>query len=150
MARSIPHLRPLLWATSAIAGCGLSLLGISSAPGLAGQQPETFPPAESFRNLQLITLNCSRENTAASCDQVRAIADPMLDHPRLPASCKDLLWSLSQKARPAASNSEARRDGLDRVAKDLTVFCKPQTKPTGKGDNTTANPFGMGASSPAR
>ncbi len=152
MTRSIPILRRLILAASAIAGCGLSL--ISPAPGLAGQQPETFPPAETFRNLQLITLTCSRDNSAASCDKARAIADPLLDHPRLPTSCKDVLWSISQQAHPAASNSESRRDAIDRSAKDLTVFCKPQYKPTGKGDSKSAGPFGggsfgMGAPQPA-
>ena len=153
MARSIPLLRPLLRAASAIAGCGLSLIGW--LPALAGPQPETFPPAATFRNLQLLALTCSRENTAASCDQARAIADPLLDHPRLPTSCKDVLWSISQKARPAASNTESRRDGIDRAAKDLTLFCKSQTKPTGKGDNKGSGSagggnFGLGGSPPAR
>ncbi len=153
MARPIPVLRPLIRAASAIAGCGLSLIG--SAPGLAGPQPETFPPAETFRNLQLITLTCSRDNTAASCDKARSIADPLLDHPRLPTSCKDVLWSISQQARPAASNSASRRDGIDRSAKDLTVFCKPQYKPTGKGDSKPGGLFGggnfsVGAPQPAR
>ena len=153
MSRAIPVPRPLIRAASAIAGCSLSL--ISSAPGLAGPQPETFPPTETFRNLQLITLTCSRENSAASCDKARAIADPLLDHPRLPTSCKDVLWSISQQARPAASNSESRRDGIDRSAKDLTVFCKPQYKPTGKGDSKPGGLFGggnfnVGAPQPAR
>lgn len=153
MTRSTPVLRPLLRVASAITGCGLGLIG--PAPGLAGQQPETFPPLQTFRDLQLITLTCSRDNNAASCDKARAIADPLLDHPRLPASCKDVLWSISQQAHPAASNSESRRDGIDRSAKDLTVFCKPLYKPTDKSDGKSAKPagggsFGMGAPQPAR
>jgi hypothetical protein len=153
MARSTPVLRPLIWATRSIASCGLSLL--ATAPGLAAPQPETFPPAESFRNLQLITLTCSRENTAASCEKARTIANPLLDHPRLPTSCKDVLWSINQQARTAESNSMGRRDDLDRAARDLTVFCKPQLKATGKTESKPAMPFGggnlnFGAPQPAR
>ena len=152
MARSIPVPSPLIWAASAIAGCGLGLMGW--APSLAGQQQETFPPAATFRDLQLITLTCSRENTATSCDKARSIADPLLDHPRLPTSCKDVLWSISQKARQATSNSESRRDGIDRAAKDVTVFCKSQYKPAGKPDSKPAGPFGGlnfgGGSPPAK
>ena len=153
MARSISVPSPLIWAASAIAGCGLGLMGW--APSLAGQQQETFPPAATFRDLQLITLTCSRENTASSCDKARSIADPLLDHPRLPTSCKDALWSISQKARQATSNSASRRDGIDRAAKDMTVFCKSQNKPASKPDSKPAGlfgglNFGAGGSPPAK
>ncbi|MFZ0408913.1 MAG: hypothetical protein WAM11_12500 [Cyanobium sp.] len=142
MTRSTPILRPPSWVAGAIASCGLSLL--ASSPGLAAPQPDTFPPAETFRNLQLITLTCSRENTASSCDKARAVANPLLDHPRLPTSCKDVLWSINQRAYPAESNSPNRRDSLDRSAKDLTVFCKPQIKPAAKSDSKSGAPFGSG------
>ena len=153
MARSNPRLRPPIWSLSALASCGLSLF--SWAPGLAAPQPELFPPTETFRTLQLITYTCSRENTAASCDKARSQADPLLDHPRLPTSCKDVLWSINQQARTAESNSMGRRDDLDRAARDLTVFCKPQLKPTGKTESKPSMPFGggnlnFGAPQPAR
>jgi hypothetical protein len=153
MARSTPRLRPPIWSLSALASCGLSLF--SGAPGLAAPQPVLFPPTETFRTLQLIVFNCSRENTAASCDKARSQADPLLDHPRLPASCKDVLWSISQRARVAASNSQGRRDSLDKAAKDLTTFCKPQIKPSANSDNKPAGAlggmnFGLGSPPPAR
>ncbi len=57
-----------------------------------------FPSQDSLRQLQLAALACARENTAASCEPVRRMADPLLDHPRLSAACKDQLWALGQKA----------------------------------------------------
>ena len=153
MARSTPRLRPPIRSLSALASCGLSLF--SWAPGLAAPQPELFPPTETFRTLQLISYTCSRENTAASCDKARSQADPLLDHPRLPTSCKDVLWSINQQARVAASNSQSRRDSLDKAAKDLTVFCKPQVKPGSNSDNKPSGAlggmnFGFGSPQPAR
>jgi hypothetical protein len=102
----------------------LPLLGPGSLR--AAPDPQVFPPSETFRKLRLITLTCGRENTAESCDSARALADPLLDHPRLPASCKDALWAIRQRATVAPSNSFSRRDPIDQAAQDLLVFCRQQ------------------------
>ena len=107
-----------------------SLLGglLMAGPALADTLPDDFPPPEVFRKLQLITYACGRENTASSCEQARLQADPLLDHPRLPASCKDVLWKIRQKAVAAPSNGFERRDPIDAAANDVTVFCRQLPK----------------------
>jgi hypothetical protein len=87
---------------------------------------DVFPPPETFRSLRLLTLACGRDNTAEPCDQARAVADPLLDHPRLPASCKDALWEIRQRARVAPTNSFQRRDPIDKAAEDVKAFCRQQ------------------------
>ena len=107
-----------------------SLLGglLMAGPALADTLPDGFPPPEVFRKLQLTTYACGRENTASSCEQARLQADPLLDHPRLPASCKDVLWKIRQKAVAAPSNGFERRDPIDAAANDVTVFCRQLPK----------------------
>ena len=98
-------------------------------PLRAEVDPRFFPPAETFRTLQLSTLACGRENTIRDCESARQQADPLLDHPRLPVSCKDVLWTIDQKARVAASNSYERRSEIDQAARDVTVFCRQRAMP---------------------
>jgi len=123
-------------------GCGLAAdllaaLLLGAAP--AGAQPVSlYPPASQFRSLQLLTLSCGRDNTSASCDKARAMADPLLDHPRLSASCKDSLWAIRQKAVTAPTNSPERRDGIDRAAKDVTVLCRQPNRPATAGGTGAA------------
>ena len=107
-----------------------SLLGalLTAGPARSGTPPETFPAPETFRKLQLTTYACGRDNTASSCEQARLQADPLLDHPRLPASCKDVLWRIRQKAVVAPTNSFERRDPIDAAANDVTVFCRQLPK----------------------
>jgi len=107
-----------------------SLLGALLTAGSArsGTPPETFPPPEVFRKLQLTTYACGRDNTPSSCEQARLQADPLLDHPRLPASCKDVLWKIRQKAVAAPNNSFERRDPIDSAANEVTVFCRQLPK----------------------
>jgi hypothetical protein len=81
-----------------------------------------------FRTLQLTTLACGRENSADRCADARRQADPLLDHPRLPARCKDVLWSIRNLAVEAPSNSLARRDPIDQAAGELTIACRQVVK----------------------
>lgn len=83
-----------------------------------------FPSSDSLREVQLAALACARENNAASCERARRLADPLLDHPRLPVGCKDQLWSISQKAQPAAENSFARREAISQPAQLLLLACR--------------------------
>lgn len=91
--------------------------------------PDVFPAANVFRTLQLSTLACGRENAADRCADARRQADPLLDHPRLPARCKDVLWSIRNLAVEAPSNSLARRDPIDQAAGELTIACRQVVKP---------------------
>lgn len=87
-----------------------------------------FPSQETLRQVQLAALACARENSAATCQRSLALADPLLDHPRLPTACKDLLWSIRERSRPAAVNSLERRDGLSKPAEDLPRLCRTTEK----------------------
>ncbi len=88
-----------------------------------------FPSKSELRSLQLLAYACSRENTADSCERTREIANPLMDHPRLPASCKDTVWELLQEAKAATTNSFQRRDDIDRPARRLTVVCAEPEQP---------------------
>lgn len=90
--------------------------------------PDVFPPASLFRTLQLTTLACGRENSADRCAEARRQADPLMDHPRLPARCKDVLWSIRNLAVEAPSNSSARRDPIDQAAGEVTLACRQAVK----------------------
>lgn len=86
-----------------------------------------------MREVQLAALDCARENSSESCTKARKLADPLMDHPRLPGGCKDALWAIIQKATPASSNSLARRDAIGDPAGRLLLLCRGSDKPvTGK------------------
>lgn len=109
------------------------LIGLSlTAP--AGLQAKPvyvpFPTREALRDIQLQAYACSRENTAEFCDRTVNLSDPLMDHPRLPAACKDTLWELLQNAKVVTTNSFQRRDAIDRPARRITVVCANPVKPT--------------------
>ena len=112
----------------------LGLLLLAPLPAMRAGEI-AYPSTASWRQLQLAVLACGRDNTAASCDPVRSAADPLLDHPRLPASCKDTLWSLRQRAVTASVNSYGRREELNRLAGDLLAFCPPRRPASGAGSS---------------
>ena len=89
-----------------------------------------FPTKSELRSLQLLAYACSRENTVDTCTRMSEIANPLMDHPRLPAACKDTLWELLQEAKPATTNSYQRRDSIDSPARRLTVVCADPEKPS--------------------
>ena len=95
--------------------------------------PAAFPGPELFRELKLQTMACGRDNSSQPCQQARTTADPLMDHPLLPAACKDTLWSIRQRAVVASTNSYDRREALNRDATDVVTLCKPATKPVGSG-----------------
>lgn len=102
------------------------------------------PGPDLFRRLQLLTLACGRENRDETCRQARAIADPLLDQPRLSARCKDVLWTIREQAQVADGNSVARRERIDQAGRDVLLVCSPAVRPA-------ATPAGSGNSSaPAR
>jgi hypothetical protein len=100
--------------------------GAAPAPSFP---PDVFPPSSVFRALQLSTLACARDNSPDKCAESRRTADALLDHPHLPAHCKDVLWSIRNLAVEAPSNSLARRDPIDQAAGELTIACRQVVKP---------------------
>ena len=51
-----------------------------------------------------------------------------MDHPLLPAICKDVAWSLLEQARVAPTNDYKRRDAIDEPARKMTRVCAKPTK----------------------
>jgi hypothetical protein len=88
-----------------------------------------FPSQDTLRQVQLAALACARENTSATCKQARALGDPLMDHPRLPANCKDLIWQMLAKSQPAATNSFSRRQAISDPAERLLLVCRSAEKP---------------------
>ncbi|WP_254896295.1 hypothetical protein [Synechococcus sp. HK05] len=102
-----------------------------------------FPSQETLREVQLAALACARENTTETCKQARAIGDPLMDHPRLPANCKDLIWQMLAKAQPASTNSFSRRQAISEPAERLLLVCRSSEKPE-SADTPAAKPAGGG------
>jgi hypothetical protein len=112
--------------------------------------PDVFPPQSVFRTLQLATLACGRDNTAERCAEARRQADPLLDHPRLPARCKDVLWTIRNLSVEATSNTLERRDPIDQAAAEVTIACRQvlKVKPESKPPQTPVPGTGAGAEQP--
>jgi hypothetical protein len=92
-----------------------------------------YPTTETLREVQLAALACARENTSDTCSRSRKLADPLMDHPRLPGGCKDTLWAIIQSSTTASSNTLARRDAIGDPAGRLLLVCRSSEKPvTGK------------------
>ena len=76
-------------------------------------------------------------------------ADALMDHPRLPGVCKDVLWTLMETATVSPSNDYKRRDAIDTPAKRLTSICaepvKKKTKPKPGAPKQKKSGFSFGA-----
>ena len=110
----------------------LLLLGFAlMLPSTVQAKPKKvpFPTKEELRSLQLMAYSCSRANNEDSCSKTRNLADPLMDHPRLSAACKDNVWELIQASQVVSTNSFQRRDSIDRPARRLTLVCSEPEKP---------------------
>lgn len=148
---ALARLGVVRWAKPMALGMALVLLhSLAGRPLEAAPAPmfppDVFPPVTVFRALQLSTLACARDNSADKCAESRRVADALMDHPRLPARCKDVLWTIRNLAVEAPTNSQARREPIDQAASEVTIGCrqvlraKPEAKPQG--------PTGEGAGRP--
>ena len=106
----------------------LGLIALLAAPLQAAPKEPPYPSMEMLRELQLQTFACGRDNTIEACGKASTMADPLLDHPRLGANCKDAIWTIRERAKPAATNTFERREALNRAGQDLIPFCKQQTR----------------------
>ena len=116
---------------------------LQPAQAQALQQDPAFPSEQELRDLQQLVFACGRENSSGPCEQARRQADPLLDHPRLPGSCKDVLWQIRQQAVVASTNSFSRRDQLDRAGLDLLRLCQ-QRRPQPTTPSTSPGSSGQG------
>ena len=110
------------------------LLCTLALPAGAAETFVPWPSKDQLKAIQFAAYSCSLNNDADSCDRTRALADPLMDHPRLPGLCKDILWSLMEQATVASSNDYKRRDAIDTTARRLAGVCaKPSpAKPAAK------------------
>ena len=108
------------------------LLLALAAPLQATPTYVPWPSQDIFRALQKEAFLCSLNNGPDQCEGVRQRADELMDHPRLPAICKDVLWRLVKESRIAATNSFQRRDAIDQPARRLIGVCSEPVKPSKK------------------
>ena len=104
------------------------LLIALAAPLQAASTDVPWPNQETLSTLQTEAFRCSLNNSTTDCDRARKGADELMDHPRLPAICKDVLWSLVGEAHVAATNSFRRRDAIDQPARRLIKVCSEPVK----------------------
>lgn len=126
----------------AIRGAALAvasaLLLIEPAGRLRAEEP-LYPEPRQLRELQILVFDCARDNRDPACLQARQQADPLLDHPRLPGSCKDALWQIREQAVVVPGAGFERRDRLDRAATDLLRFCRASSRPVTQSGNSDGN-----------
>ena len=108
------------------------LLFVLAAPLQAAPTYVPWPSQKVLSTLQKESFRCSLNNSTEPCERARKIADELMDHPRLPAICKDVLWSLVREADVATTNSFKRRDSIDQPARRLTAVCSEPVKPSKK------------------
>ena len=100
----------------------LLLLAMTS-PAIAAKPLEPWPSKDQLRSIEHAAYACSLDNSAEPCARVHQLADPLMDHPRLPGLCKDILWSLMEQATVVSNNDYKRRDSIDTTARRLGGVC---------------------------
>ena len=99
------------------------LLLTMASPATAAETYEPWPTKDQLRSIEQAAYACSRDNSTQACAGVRQIADPLMDHSRLPGLCKDVLWSLMDEARVASTNNFRRKDAITNTARRITRVC---------------------------
>ena len=94
-----------------------------AAPAMAAEPYEAWPSQEQLRRLEQAAYACSRDNSKQACARVRQLADPLMDHSRLPGLCKDVLWSLMDEAKVASTNDFRRKDAITITARRIPRVC---------------------------
>lgn len=118
--------------TSALLPRTLLLCALALPAGAAEAAMAWWPSKDELTAIQRAAYACSLENSTDTCDRARALADPLMDHPRLPGLCKDVVWSLIEQAQVAATNDYRRRDAIDEPARRISTVCAQPTKKKAK------------------
>ncbi len=84
---------------------------------------EPWPSKDQLRSIEQAAYACSRDNSTEACARVRQLADPLMDHSRLPGLCKDVLWSLMDEAKVANTNDFRRKDAITNTARRIPRVC---------------------------
>ena len=111
--------------------CVLLLLAIAT-PCLAAEPYEPWPSKDQLRSIEQSAYACSRDNSTQACARVRQLADPLMDHSRLPGLCKDVLWSLMDEAKVANTNDFRRKDAITNTARRIQRVCAEPVMKKGK------------------
>ncbi|WP_226414470.1 hypothetical protein [Synechococcus sp. MU1642] len=100
-----------------------------TVPTMAADPYVAWPSKEQLRGIEQAAYACSRDNSTEACTRVRQLADPLMDHSRLPERCKDVLWILMDEAKVANNNDFRRKDTITNTARRIPRFCaEPVTK----------------------
>ena len=94
-----------------------------AAPSMAAEPYEPWPSKDQLRGIEQAAYACSRDNSTEACERVRQLADPLMDHSRLPGLCKDVLWSLMDEAKVASTNDFRRKDSITITARRISRVC---------------------------
>ena len=108
------------------------LLVAMASPAIAAELYEPWPSKNQLRSIELAAYACSRNNATEACERVRQLADPLMDHSRLPGLCKDVLWSLMDEAKVANSNDFRRKDAITNTARRIPRVCAEPVIKKGK------------------
>ena len=100
----------------------LLLLAIAS-PAIGAEPFEPWPSKDQLRNIEQAAYKCSSDNSTEACARVRELADPLMDHSRLPGLCKDVLWALMDEAKVANTNDFRRKDTITTTARRIPRVC---------------------------
>ena len=100
----------------------LLLLAFAS-PVIAAEPYEPWPSKDQLRRIEQTAYACSRDNSTKACARVRQLANPLMDHSRLPGLCKDVLWSLMDEANVANTNDFRRQDAINNTARRIPRVC---------------------------
>ena len=100
----------------------LLLLAMAS-PVIAAEPDEPWPSKDQLRSIEQAAYACSRKNSAEACEGLRQLADPLMDHSRLPGLCKDVLWSLMGEAKVSNTNNFRRQDAITNTARRIPRVC---------------------------
>ena len=104
------------------------LLLAMATPAIAAEPYEPWPSKEQLRRIEQAAYVCSRDNTTEACARVHQLADPLMDHSRLPGLCKDVLWTLMDEAKVASTNDFRRKDSITNTARRITRVCAEPVK----------------------
>ena len=94
-----------------------------ATPSMAAEPYEPWPSRDQLRDIEQAAYACSRDNSTEACERLRQLADPLMDHSRLPGLCKDVLWSLMDEAKVASTNDFRRKDAITITARRIPRVC---------------------------
>ena len=110
----------------------VGLVFAMAAPSMAAEPYAPWPSKDQLHGIEQAAYACSRDNSTEACARVRQLADPLMDHSRLPGLCKDVLWSLMDEAKVANSNDFRRKDAITNTARRIPRVCAEPVMKKGK------------------